>query len=211
MTSEQLVDALPYIDLGYDEPGVKQAAIALIEEECRRYRPNKNYIDFLGPANLTAFQSDLLKNEFNRMEQRLPMEVLSIKRYELPAPPPSKQADVAAWVESVENSYAQLEHQANRIVNLELMSEYGSNSWRVYNKTLKTMFDQAESQLEDLKKQIQIVNLNRKNEQTVAGNRLRALEQNWIGYVSKNYEIECAIVELEKELTELKKKKLATQ
>ena len=40
--------------------------------------------------------------------------MLQIFRYELPAPPPSKQADVAAWLEAVENSYAQLEHQAMR-------------------------------------------------------------------------------------------------
>ena len=29
----------------------------------------------------------------------------------------------------------------------------------------------------------------------------------WIGLVSKNYEIECAIVELEKELVEIKRRK----
>ena len=34
--------------------------------------------------------------------------------------------------------------------------------------------------------------------------------KSWIGLVSKNYEIECALVELEKEIIELKKKK-ATQ
>ncbi len=90
------------------------------------------------------------------------------------------------------------------------MSEYGPNAWRLYNKTLKTMFDQAEVQLEEIKKQIQNVNLTRKNEQMVAGNKLRSLEQSWIGLVSKNYEIECAIVELEKELIELKKKKMAS-
>ncbi len=33
----------------------------------------------------------------------------------------------------------------------------------------------------------------------------------WVGLVSKNYEIECAIVELEKELLELKKKKISSQ
>jgi pre-mRNA-splicing factor SPF27 len=97
-----------------------------------------------------------------------------------------------------------------RIINLDVMSEYGPNAWRLYNKTLKTMFDQAEVQLEEIKKQIQNVNLTRKNEQMVAGNKLRSLEQSWIGLVSKNYEIECAIVELEKELIELKKKKMAS-
>ena len=36
-----MVDALPYYDQGYDEPGVREAAIALVEEETRRYRPTK--------------------------------------------------------------------------------------------------------------------------------------------------------------------------
>lgn len=29
---------------------------------------------------------------------------------------------------------AQLEHQAVRIENLELMSQYGTNAWKVYNE-----------------------------------------------------------------------------
>lgn len=90
---------------------------------------------------------------------------------------------------------------------MELLSEYGSNSWKVYNQTLKTMHDQAEKQLEELKKSIQAINFNRKNEQTTAGTQIKSLEQKWIGLVSKNYEIECAIVELEKELIELRKKR----
>lgn len=94
-----------------------------------------------------------------------------------------------------------------RILNLELMAEYGSNSWRLYNQTLKTMQDQVEKQLEEIKKSIQAINFNRKNEQTIAGGQLKSLEEKWIGLVSKNYEIECAIVELEKELIELKKKR----
>ena len=44
-SSEVVVDALPYIDLGYDEPGVREAALALVEEETRRYRPTKNYLE----------------------------------------------------------------------------------------------------------------------------------------------------------------------
>ena len=43
--STVVVDALPYIDLGYDEPGVREAALALVEEETRRYRPTKNYLE----------------------------------------------------------------------------------------------------------------------------------------------------------------------
>lgn len=90
---------------------------------------------------------------------------------------------------------------------MELLSEYGSNSWKLYNQTLKIMHEQAENQLEDLKKSVQAINFNRKNEQTVAGVQIKSIEQKWIGLVSKNYEIECAIVELEKELAELRKKR----
>jgi pre-mRNA-splicing factor SPF27 len=57
------------------------------------------------------------------------------------------------------------------------MSDYGANAWRLYNQTLKTMFDQAEKQLEGIKKKIQTVNLSRKNEQTTAGDKLKLLEQ----------------------------------
>lgn len=57
------------------------------------------------------------------------------------------------------------------------MSDYGANSWRVYNQTLKTMFDQAEKQLDEIKKNIQNVNLARKTEQLSAGSKIKALEQ----------------------------------
>jgi len=209
MAEEVLVDALPYFDSGYDEPGVKQAAFALIEEECRRYRPTKNYLDVLGPANLHLFETDVMKNEFKRLEQRLPMEVLSMKRYELPPPSAGKQTEVSGWTEAVENSYAQLEHQANRILNLEIMADYGPHAWRAYNQTLTTMFNESEKQLNNLKSQIQAVNLQRKNEQSTTGEKLRRLDQTWVGLVSKNYEIECALLELEKDMVKLKQQKKA--
>jgi hypothetical protein len=59
MTTETVVDALPYYDSGYDESGVKEAALALIEEECRRYRPTKNYLDIFAPVNYHAFEVNI--------------------------------------------------------------------------------------------------------------------------------------------------------
>ena len=61
-----------------------------------------------------SFQTEILKNEFERVQNRLPMELLSMKRYELPQPPAGKMTDIAAWNECVDNSHAQLEHQALR-------------------------------------------------------------------------------------------------
>jgi len=86
----------------------------MVEEETRRYRPTKNYLEHLQPLNIIAFETEVMRHEFERMQNRVPMEVLSMKRYELPPPPFAKLNDVDAWNESVENSSAQLEHQATR-------------------------------------------------------------------------------------------------
>lgn len=206
MAGEVVVDALPYFDQGYDEPGVREAAIALVEEETRRYRPTKNYLDYLPPANYSAFETEIMKTEFERMQARLPLDMMNMKRYELPPPPAGKMTDVAAWNECVDNSQAQLEHQALRILNLEMLQEYGSNAWKSYNDTLVKMLEQAQKQLAELKKKIQEINWQRKNEQSQAGSKLKELENSWVGLVSKNYEIERACVELEKELAELESK-----
>ena len=203
-----IVDALPYIDLGYDEPGVREAALALVEEETRRYRPTKNYLEQVLPPNfvtlnLTAFETPLMKAEFDRVASRQPMDTLSMKRYELPTPPAGKMTDVAAWNECVDNSMAQLEHQRTRITNLELMSEYGCESWKVYNEILADMAEKAQKQLKDLKKDVQEVNWARKNQQGMVGDRLKQLESHWVGLVSKNYEIEQALAKMESEIARM--------
>ncbi|UYV68701.1 BCAS2 [Cordylochernes scorpioides] len=114
MAGEVVVDALPYIDSGYDEPGVKEAVMAMVEEETRRLRPTKNYLEHLPPLNMHAFETEVMKVELDRLQALQPMELLNMKRYELPQPPSGKQTDITAWTECVENSMAQLEHQAVR-------------------------------------------------------------------------------------------------
>jgi len=54
--------------------------------------------------------------------------------------------------------------------------------------------------LRDIRSQIQDIHLGRKTRQTEVGERLQLLESQWVGLVSKNYEIERACVELEKEI-----------
>ncbi|XP_035778823.1 pre-mRNA-splicing factor SPF27-like [Anopheles albimanus] len=204
MAGEVLVDALPYIDLGYDDPGVREAAIAMVEEECRRYRPTKNYLEHLPTLNTTAFETELMTAEFERIQNRLPMEPLSMKRYELPPPPTGKMNEVTAWLESVDNSMAQLEHQAVRAMNLELMSEYGCEMWKSYLETLVSMQAKCQTRLAEIKKEIQDVNWARKTKQTQGGEKLRSLEAQWVMLVSKNYEIEQACAKLEERLYQKK-------
>lgn len=207
-----VVDALPYIDMGYDEAGVREAALALVEEETRRYRPTKNYLEpVLPPLNVSAFETPLMKAELDRVASRMPMDTLSMKRYELPTPPAGKMTDVAAWNECVDNSMAQLEHQRTRITNLELMQDYGCEAWKTSNNVLTNLTNRLQEQLKTLKKEIQEVNWARKNKQTMVGEKLKHLESLWVGLVSKNYEIEQAIVRMEMELPPSEQQKLLQQ
>ncbi|XP_040277774.1 pre-mRNA-splicing factor SPF27 [Bufo bufo] len=127
-----------------------------------------------------------------------------MKRYELPAPSSGQRNDITAWQECVNNSMAQLEHQAVRIENLEIMSQHGCNAWRVYNENLVRMIESAQKDLQKLRKRIQDLNWQRKNSQLTSGAKLREMESTWVSLVSKNYEIERAIVQLENEINQLK-------
>lgn len=53
----------------------------MVEEECRRYRPTKNYLENAGPEPSSAFETAALQREMERVQQRLPMEPLSMKRF----------------------------------------------------------------------------------------------------------------------------------
>lgn len=80
------------------------------------------------------------------------------------------------------------------------MMEYGCEAWKSYLEILVQLVNQAQKQLQALRKKIQEVNWQRKSMQTQGGEKLRALEAQWVGLVSKNYEIEQACVHLEEEI-----------
>jgi len=61
------------------------------------------------------------------------------------------------------------------------------------------MIELQQKQLAETRRKIQEINWQRKRDQTSAGEKLKALEDGWVGLVSKNYEIEIACAELEKQ------------
>ncbi|OWR47754.1 pre-mRNA-splicing factor SPF27-like [Danaus plexippus] len=199
MSGEVIVDALPYIDQGYDDPGVREAALAMVEEECRRYRPTKNYLENAGPEPSTAFETAALQREMERVQQRLPMEPLSMKRYELPPPPVGRLGEPTAWAEAVDNSHAQLSHQATRVLNLELQLQYSTEAWRSYLHVLQALVVKSQNVHAQLRKQIAAVNWERKRSQTASGARLRALRRRWAQLVADNYRLERALLQLQQQ------------
>ncbi|NWZ99447.1 SPF27 factor, partial [Nesospiza acunhae] len=159
----------------------------------RWYWPTKSYLSYLPAHNYSAFETEIMRNELERLVARQSLELPSMKRYELPALSFGQKNDITAWQECVNNSMAQLEHQAVRFENLELISQHTCNAWKVYNKHLVHMIEQAQKELQKLRKNIQDLNWQRKNMQLTAGTKLREMESTWVSPVNKNYEIERTI------------------
>ncbi|OXA56640.1 pre-mRNA-splicing factor SPF27 [Folsomia candida] len=197
-----IIDALPYIDTQFEEPGMKEMVTHLIEEEKRRFRPTKNYLEHLPKLEVKRFETPLLTSTYASLAARNPPEVLSMKRYELPPPPAGKLTDLAAWSECVDNSSAQLFHQQVRLWNLELMLDYSCEGWKNYLEILTRMVGVAGGELAEIKKRIQSTNWSRKSTQLTTGEQLGQLESSWVSLVSKNYEIERACLQLESMIEE---------
>lgn len=89
--------------------------------------------------------------------------------------------------------------------------DYGCEAWKSYLEVLVQLLGQAQKQLQTLRKKIQEVNWQRKSMQTQGGDKLRALEAQWVGLVSKNYEIEQACVHLEEEMQKIMMNKEAVE
>lgn len=200
MSTEVVVDALPYFDQGYDDPTVRQAAKALVDEEIKRLRPSNKYLDNLPSLKLNEFETDMMASEFELISKSTQRESLNMKRYELPAPPPSKMNEVNAWNDCIDNSLAQLEHQTVRAINLDLTLEYGCDAWKGFLETLTVTLAKEQKILENVKTNVNIVNQRRKDKQLEAGTRLKALEAQWVALVSKNYDIEEVLSKLEKHI-----------
>lgn len=66
---QNLVDALPYLDTEYGEAD-RQMALQLIENECRSFRPTKNYLKFLPATDLDAFLTPCMIKEHLRMAKK---------------------------------------------------------------------------------------------------------------------------------------------
>uniref|UniRef100_A0A8D2G498 Uncharacterized protein n=1 Tax=Theropithecus gelada TaxID=9565 RepID=A0A8D2G498_THEGE len=75
VAGEVVVDAQLYffflfgdgVSLSYEAPGVQEAAAVLVEKETCRYQPTMNYLSYLTVPNYSAFETDIMRNEFERL------------------------------------------------------------------------------------------------------------------------------------------------
>jgi len=198
-TVDESKTALPYVDGQYNDPQMAKTVEALIQAEMRTFKPDRDYLE-PWPAYEPNFDNHpLLQAEWMRVCDQQPMSKIDTSRYQLDPPPPDMQSDPAAWKRAVQNAQAQLEQQATRVSNLELLQQHGANLWRAHLHALDASSAHLKRADGALGEQLEAINRKRKSEQLAAGPRLQALERDWVGTVKKNLEIEAQCLKVEAE------------
>ncbi|KAK3238373.1 hypothetical protein CYMTET_51609 [Cymbomonas tetramitiformis] len=201
---QENMDHLPYVD---ELPeGWQKGVNQLIQEEMRRSSKTvADYLSDLPPLPPQRFkEGSMIADEMDRVAANQKLTAIDTARYALQQPPLNRRNDVGAWKQAVNNARAQLEHQALRLTNLELLAKFGANAWRVHLQHLEATVKGQEDQQASYQKEIESVNSERKLKQVSVGNSLRECEEEWQGLVSKNMQIDLACQELEKEIDQLK-------
>eukprot|EP00298_Acanthocystis_sp_HF-20_P026787 c4615_g1_i1.p1 GENE.c4615_g1_i1~~c4615_g1_i1.p1 ORF type:complete len:217 (+),score=77.58 c4615_g1_i1:30-680(+) len=199
---ENWIDSLPYIDTQYAEPGMKEQVEKLIKNEMKTFQPRKDYLAHL-PSPPTIFERNpLLKQEFERIARGERIPPIDTVRYQLNRPSTEHWNDISSWNTAVNNARSQLEHQHLRLMNLELMLKYGSNSWLQHNQQVQQTTEVLKNQLSTLKNQITETNRKRKLDQMNIGPKLQQLDEEFYGLCQQNIAIEQACHQIEKKIKE---------
>ncbi|KAK6049038.1 hypothetical protein COOONC_13458 [Cooperia oncophora] len=93
-----LVDALPYLDTEYNDAD-RQTALRLIDQECKIFRPTKNYLKHLPVPDFDVFLTPCMLKEQARMSKKQEMPKLDMSRCELPCPSGTSRAGDKVQVE----------------------------------------------------------------------------------------------------------------
>ena len=116
------------------DPGDKVKA--LIEQEMGAMVPRDYLAHLPAPPALDFPENPMLAAEMRRMEAGQRMQPLDVSRYEVAPPEGALQRDPSAWRAALANARSQLEHQHNRLANLELLGEYGPRAHLQQNAAL---------------------------------------------------------------------------
>ncbi|KAF9942455.1 hypothetical protein BGZ67_001437 [Mortierella alpina] len=148
--------------------------------------------------------NELIQQELERVRKGKPMEhALDMTRYQLEPPTsqpsgattssdapdgasaettitPSASEELpegrATWIKALENADAQLEHQNQRILNLELVQKFGGNAWNVHNYQLEYDLSLLRKAVDEKKAEVIELNKLRKRDQLDVAESLQRLE-----------------------------------
>lgn len=182
--SASMMDAMAYV-----EPGIQGREVnELIEAEMaamarEKVAPPAVFADLRPPRF-----SSMVQAELDRIERGDELEPLSIERYNCEMPEAALQADAQAWRRALFNCWAQLEHQADRVVNLEVAESFAELAWARHVQDLEQLKHQIEMLADAKQREAEAINLRRKADQEKFAPTVARLERERRAQVQKHFQ-----------------------
>ncbi|KAK4241312.1 Pre-mRNA-splicing factor SPF27 [Achaetomium macrosporum] len=213
-------ESLPYIDPD-PTPAERAAAEALIAHERSLVPDDPNHALLPPPPRPTEasqYLTPLLRAELQRLSSsadpsKSKLNALDLSRYEAPDPPsPTTLSRLSAseasrqLQASLARAYASQAYVASRRTHLALLDTYGKNAWLVGNYHLEGELKAVERELGETRRDIDLLTLQRKEAQELAGPELTSLEETWKRGVGRVLETEAAAEALRREVLELRRR-----
>ncbi|GMH85556.1 hypothetical protein TrST_g13054 [Triparma strigata] len=206
------LDSLPYLDPP-SHPDYAAYALTLIEDEMQAMQDEgletgpdlylKNVKGY--EPNFTQLTEHCL-SEISSNEGSTPVRPPLRPSTWGTAPQNSLSSDVQAWKSSVKNLKSKIELEHTNLINLELLSTFGSTSHLLSNSKLQSLQKSLQSNLDSLRLEVDTINSSRKESQESVKVRYTNLNNKWLQLVRANYTLKRAIED--KEVSNKKQKTL---
>ncbi|KAI9900152.1 hypothetical protein N3K66_004414 [Trichothecium roseum] len=192
-------ESLPYIDSQPTEADLA-AAHALIAAEASSSSSDPNPSTSSPEANTRkSHLTPALEAELSRVADSPlsppKLDALSLSRYEA-LEPPQHPSDRHLLLPSLGSTYASAAYLALRASNLALLERHGRNAWLLANHQLEAELRRLEAELADAKRDIDLVNLQRRARQDDVAGEMALLEDKWKKGVGRVLETEIAVEEV---------------
>lgn len=197
-------ESLPYVD-PEPTPAERAAAESLIaaEQQSASSSPSPSSSSPLPPLREPNF-SPLITAELDRIAAKAPLKGIDLSRYEAPDSDsdPSSTTDPSTLSAQLQRAYTAATYLSGRHAHLQLLDAYGKNAWLVGNWQLESELRALERELESTKKEIDVVNIQRRRVQDEVGGELKGLEETWKRGVGRVLETEIATEGLRQQVLE---------
>ncbi|KAG1696369.1 hypothetical protein DVH05_018501 [Phytophthora capsici] len=196
--SRTLIDSLGYVDTEYNSPANQQQVQAQIRAEMATFSPpDDKYLAFL-PSYTPSFGGRTrLQTEFKRVAANVPLDAIDMNRYQVKQPTGKHAESLEAWEDTIKQLQVAVEHQSNRVVNLELQQGYGTKLAKVRAAVLDGMNAQYERAVKETKAASDKINVSRQQDQIRNAAKLHNYQSRYYELLAKNAAIKRACVQLE--------------
>ncbi|KAG7377351.1 Pre-mRNA-splicing factor SPF27 [Phytophthora pseudosyringae] len=196
--SRALIDSLGYVDTEHNSPASQQQVQAQIRAEMATFSPPEDqYLAYLSPYAPSFGGRARLQTEFKRVAANVPLDAIDMSRYQAKEPTGRHRQSLEAWEGAVKQLQVAVEHQSNRVVNLELQQGYGTKLAKVRAAVLDGMNAQYERALKETKAASDKINLARQQDQTRNAAKLHSYQSRYFELLAKNAAIKRACAEQE--------------